>query len=95
MNDPRPSLRDSGLDPADAVAAYLDDVAKRYRVFGESDAMPRLLAAVEAALAEHQPHEYPARVPGQPPYMRCDTCEDGWPCSTYEAISRALLGEGE
>jgi hypothetical protein len=39
------------VDPIpDQVTAYLDDAQKRYRAFGESDAMPRLLAAVEAVL---------------------------------------------
>jgi hypothetical protein len=42
MPDPTPT--------PDQVNAYLDDAQKRYQVFGESDAMPRLLAAVEAVL---------------------------------------------
>lgn len=77
MNDARPSLRDSGPDPADPVAAYLEEVRKRaaltkpsahgYTPRGEqlpggpaddwlianleaAADVPRLLAAVEAAL---------------------------------------------
>ena len=79
----RPSLRDPGRDPADPLAAYLDDVAKRYRVFGESDAMPRLLAAVEAALKHHQPGKLPW----------CGTCgPQRQPCQEMADIRSALLG---
>lgn len=40
----------------DPIAAYLADLRKRNLVFGEGAAeVPRLLAAVEAVLAQHQP----------------------------------------
>lgn len=40
-------------EPApDPVAACLDDAKKRYEAFGESDAMPRLLAALDVVLAK-------------------------------------------
>lgn len=35
----------------DDVATALDDIRKRYEVFGEAESLPRLLAAVDAALA--------------------------------------------
>jgi hypothetical protein len=81
------------------VTAYLAEVGERNSgpsikfgtICGED--VPRLLAAVKAALARHRPVEYTG--------IRCATCylADGgkafWPCDTYQAISRALLGEGE
>lgn len=35
---------------ADPVAAELDDIRKRWDVFGEADGLPRLLATVDAVL---------------------------------------------
>ena len=58
--------------------------------------VPRLLAAVEAVLAIHKPVHAYLNSPAT-----CQHCLDAsgdldeWPCATYEAISRALLGEGE
>jgi len=77
------------------VAAYLNEVRKRSRwrssadeiaapgatAIGSARDVPRLLAAVEAVLAEH-PSEY-------------HNCTDAYPCPTYTVISRELLGEGE
>jgi hypothetical protein len=49
---------------------------------------PRLLAAVEAVLKEHQPVN---RGEGLEPI--CSTCHRGfWPCPTYEAITREPTG---
>jgi hypothetical protein len=48
--------------------------------------VPRLLAAVEAALEEHYPDAEPVSF--------CEGCALCWPCPTMVAISRALLGEG-
>jgi hypothetical protein len=50
--------------------------------------VPRLLAAVEAALGHHQPVN---RGEGLEPI--CGTCHRGfWPCPTYEDITAALTG---
>lgn len=44
------------VDPApDQVSAYLDDAQKRWDTFGEADSLPRLLKALNAVLAQHQP----------------------------------------
>ena len=71
-----------------AMAARLSDCA-------DLD-VPRLLAAVDAVLAHHQPQ--PGMFP--PTCFACaawdedaeETVEACWPCPTYLAISRALLG---
>ena len=48
----------------------------------------RLLAAVEAALKEHQPVDR-----GGGLESICGTCHRGfWPCPTYRAITAALTG---
>ena len=38
--------------PSTEVAAFLADARKRWEVFGEADAFPALVAAVEAVLAK-------------------------------------------
>ena len=39
----------------DQVTAYLDDAQKRWDAFGEADSLPRLIKALNAVLAKHQP----------------------------------------
>lgn len=51
--------------------------------------VPKLIAAVEAALSEHWSEPYAQG----PDY--CAGCEHRWPCDTYRAIEAALGGEGE
>jgi len=68
----------------DRVAAYLNDTQRRYEVFGESDTLPALLAAVEAVLAIH--YETAGK---------CARCLGAWPCGEYLEISAALLGEAD
>jgi len=46
----------------------------------------RLLAALDEVLKLHHP------ALGQPEW--CEESGFSWPCSTHEAITRALLGEG-
>ena len=41
-----------GTPTPDPVAAALDEIRKRWDAFGEADATPRLLAALDAARAE-------------------------------------------
>jgi hypothetical protein len=50
----------------------------------------RLLAALEAVLKLHEGRDCRNCEPGT--HRRCRLCDD-WPCSTYEAIARALAGE--
>lgn len=52
--------------------------------------VPSLVAALEAALKEHQPVN---RGDDLPPI--CGTCHKGfWPCPTYLAITREITGKG-
>ena len=60
-------------DRSDMVAAY--------------DALPKALAALEAVLAPHQPHEVPG---GQ---RWCLHCGGDWPCPTVDAAETALRGD--
>ena len=39
----------------DKLTAALDDIKKRYEVWGDASDVPRLLAALDAVLAKHQP----------------------------------------
>lgn len=71
------------------VAAYLDDLGKRYRAFGEgASEIPRLLAAVEAVLKHHEPVD-----DGRWHTIVCGRCRETWPCGEVQAISAALLGK--
>jgi hypothetical protein len=74
-------------------AAHADRALKfggSFRVTARSQAdVPRLVAAVEAVLKEHQPVN---RGEGLEPI--CSTCHRGfWPCPTVQAITAALSGE--
>jgi hypothetical protein len=83
-------------DPATAILAGIRERAEYAKEYMQGDPMPlslddvpRLLAAVEAVLKEHQPVN---RGEGLEPI--CGTCHRGfWPCSTYEAITRKLSGK--
>ena len=89
----------------DRVAAYLNQVRERGYRNGvgvttaarlsdtAAEDVPRLLAAVDEALAWHAPETSRGRTV-------CISCTDyddhaDWPCGEYEAISRALLGTNE
>lgn len=89
------------------LTAFLEDTEKRYRVFGESDAMPRLLAAIESGqkliagwkAKAAQLDAAADRVPdGQPggilKFARAQAYED---CARElrEALTAALLGGSE
>ena len=84
----------------DNLAAALDEIRKRHAVIAlpcgdvaivigrfkhSTDDVPRLLAALDEVLKLHHP------AIGQPEW--CEESGFSWPCSTHEAISRALLGE--
>jgi hypothetical protein len=80
----------------DQLTAHLAGVREDWDNIGGKPVrhVGRLLAAVEAVLAEHQPADR-GRV-----MNCCAGCEAAdvsgcqeWPCPTVEAISRALLGE--
>jgi hypothetical protein len=85
----------------DPVAAYLAGVRRRSRWRSNADEIaapgataidsardiPPLLAAVGAVLALHRRDH--RKVP------LCESCDYRWPCPTAQAVSRALLGEGE
>jgi hypothetical protein len=110
VNDPRPSLRDSGQDPADPVAAYLVEVRERsdrplgpivpisndaVRYLMESAAdVPRLAAAVEAALDLADGWDNLSSPPSAVPALHATLLRTR-AFELREAISRALLGEGE
>jgi len=69
--------------PADRVAAWLVGArfdAERQGLTDEQAA--HLLAAVEKVLLRHQVL-----------YGQCKTDHERWPCTEYQAISSALLGE--
>lgn len=84
----------------DAPAAILAGIRERWAQLGPLyrnthfllDAVvqdiPSLLAAVEAALKQHQPIE---RRKGWPP--TCSFDNHRWPCAEIEAITAALTGE--
>ncbi|HEY2090151.1 MAG TPA: hypothetical protein VGH54_29535 [Mycobacterium sp.] len=71
--------RDAGV----AEAARLSDSA--------AVDVPRLLAALEAVLKLHEGRECKNCEPGA--HRRCRLCDGDWPCSTYNAITRAITGE--
>jgi len=87
------------MPDTDQVATYLAEVKRDlidgavypHRVMKQH--APRLRAAVEAALAWHEPISSGGRT-------ACTSCDDGygdhqdWPCPEYLDLSRALLGEG-
>ena len=94
MTDPVPS--------SDRVAARLAEILERARIAGDDSAVatdedifrssedvPALLAAVEAVLALHSADA------AEPPPELCKSDPFAWPCPTYRAIARALLGEDE
>ena len=79
----------------DAVAAYLAELNERTALRQQSDEITRrLLAAVEAVLARHQPGDGTVEIHtldrGWHRVTACAGCEDAWPCSDYEAIAREL-----
>ena len=66
----------------DDLTAALDEI--RVRIFvGNFDDAPRLLAALDEVLKGHH------RDAVTPDW--CGGCGFSWPCSTVQAISRALL----
>ena len=75
----------------DRLAAYLDDARSRYEVFRESDTLPALLDAVEAAL------KLASELDAEDGYDASDGKALGHAVSRgdriREAISAALLGE--
>lgn len=102
----RPSLRDSGPDPADRVAEEMFLIRAAVARGAVKPATIRsLLAAVEAVAALHQPVSKLTRL-GPPATTMCKTCGEIWVsargasdgiagCSTVRTISRALIGEGD
>lgn len=73
---------------ADHLSAALDEIRQRWEVFGEADAVPRLLAALEAVL-ELADEAVPVDrdYGGEPIWWNLT------PAGLREAISRALLGK--
>jgi hypothetical protein len=97
---------------ADALAAELAAIRERLAAckgglssdlcvyFASGEDVPRLLAAVEAALEVHAPTALhrPSEADGPRICRACvdpadDTLFAPWPCPTVQAITRALLGE--
>jgi len=60
-------------------------------LFASAADVPRLLKAVDAALAYHRPFDHQERVGTS---RRCRTCAGlpVWPCAQYKAITAALSG---
>lgn len=85
--------RTGNLDNPEAVAAYRQREADAAFVVSARTDVPRLLAAVEAALGHHVPAVIED---ARPPFRYCDTCSGhpAWPCPEVKAIAAALLGEG-
>ena len=54
--------------------------------------VPRLLAAVEAVLRDHEPR---TRIPPNRHYSICRACSRIWPCATVQDITSKLLSKGE
>lgn len=79
------------FDPRDWAVADNGDGFKADAEFiaAARSSVPKLIAAVEAALSEHWSEPYAQG----PDY--CAGCEHRWPCDTYRAIEAALGGEGD
>jgi hypothetical protein len=86
-DDPAPAL--AGIrEHNERVIALCGMAPAVVRQLAEHD-VPRLVAAVEAVLKEHQPVNR-----GDDLEPICGTCHRGfWPCPTYRAITAALTGE--
>jgi hypothetical protein len=52
--------------------------------------IPRLVAAVEAVLRDHEPR---TPIPPNRHYRICRACSRIWPCATVQDVTRELLGE--
>lgn len=92
------------MTPDDPISAALDPIRDRIRKAEDAGmsrdldgviythglmtgTSRRLLGALEAVLAEH------CQAVSEPGW--CQECGFTWPCSTVEAITRALTGEGK
>lgn len=96
MSDPRPSLRDSGPDPADRVAAELEAIRQRAETGSMrqvvTDDVPRLLAIARAALGLALDWQQQAAVMERAVDVDDPGVWNEHAREVREAISRALLG---
>ena len=72
------------MPDTDPLSAALEEIRKRYEVWGDASDTPRLLAALDAVLNRHRP----AIATGD-----CLACAEPCPCREVQAITRALTGE--
>ena len=86
-------LEHPGSEDERLVAKLVDDDEAVLFVYAPTDLL-RMLTALEAVSATHQPKEIQCRCSlPKDNHVFCKACGDRWPCATVAAVVAALGGE--
>lgn len=77
----------------DRLSAALEEIRKRYEVWGDANDVPRLLAALNVVLGHHEPQVTANGIRVCPKCSRAAGSAVRAPCPEVRDVTRALNGE--